>query len=77
MALMNSLSQQEADFKLSIDLSRCEHCRRQHYRLRLMRFVAARANWIPLPGLDTSEQVPSDDAFVSAATSARAPNFGA
>jgi hypothetical protein len=67
MAQVESLSQREADYKLAIDLSRCESCRRQYYHLRLMRFVTDK--WVPLSGFDKSSQVPSRDLVVSLATS--------
>lgn len=67
MTQIASLSQREADYKLAIDLSRCESCRRHYYHLRLMRFVTDK--WVPLQGFDKSGQVPSRDSALSLATS--------
>jgi hypothetical protein len=56
------LSQEEADYKLAIDVSYCQPCQREYYRLRLMKFVSPR--WLALKGYDKKNQVPSADLAV-------------
>jgi hypothetical protein len=62
LARIARLSQQEANYKLSIDVSYCQPCQRQYYRLRLLKFVSPR--WVPLKGYDKKNQVPSADVAV-------------
>jgi len=61
---LGQLSQQEANYKLALDVSFCAHCRRQYSRLRLLRFVTP--HWVQVKGVERTDQVISTDCSLRA-----------